>query len=112
MAALLDAPAGTDYDRRVEQADDEMDNLRGAFGWSIETGDIGRALELASSLQPLSRGRIQEGLAWFDAVFTDDSAGLGGVDAPVRARGLPSSLGRGCGVVDGRGDHLRAARAW
>ena len=47
-----------------------MDNLRGAFGWSIETGDLGGALELASSLQPLwlSRGRIQEGLAWFDAV--------------------------------------------
>ena len=111
MAALLDAPAGTDYDRRVEQADDEMDNLRGAFGWSIETGDIGRALELASSLQPLSRGRIQEGLAWFGAVFTDDRASLGGVE-PRCARGLPSSLRRECGVVDGRGDHLRAARAW
>ena len=68
-AALLDAPARSDYHRRVEQANEEMDNLRSAFGWSIETGDIGRALELASSLQPLwlSRGRIQEGLAWFDA---------------------------------------------
>ena len=73
MAALLDAPARTDYHQRVEQADEEMDNLRSAFGWSIETGDIGRALELASSLQPLwlSRGRIQEGLAWFDAVLAD-----------------------------------------
>ncbi len=40
MAALLDAPARTDYQQRVEQADDEMDNLRSAFGWSIETGDI------------------------------------------------------------------------
>ena len=75
-AALLDAPARTDYDQRVEQADEEMDNLRSAFGWSIESGDIGRALELASSPLPLwlSRGRIQEGLAWFDAVFTDDNA--------------------------------------
>ncbi len=78
MAALLDAPARTDYHQRVEQADEEMDNLRSAFGWSIETGDIGRALELASSLQPLwlSRGRIQEGLAWFDAVFADGNASL------------------------------------
>ena len=34
------------------------------------------ALELTSSLQPLwlTRGRIQEGLAWFDAVLTDQSA--------------------------------------
>ena len=40
MAALLDAPARSDYRHRVEQADDEMDNLRSAFGWSIETGDI------------------------------------------------------------------------
>ncbi len=62
--------------QRVEQAEDEMDNLRSAFGWSIETGDIERALELASSLLPLwlSRGRIQEGLAWFDAGLTGDTA--------------------------------------
>jgi predicted ATPase/class 3 adenylate cyclase/DNA-binding CsgD family transcriptional regulator len=88
MAALLDAPARSDYHRRVEQADEEMDNLRSAFGWSAETGDIGRALELASSLQPLwlSRGRIQEGLAWFDAILTDESPI--DVAAPVRARAL------------------------
>ena len=90
MAALLDAPARTDYHRRVDQADEEMDNLRSAFGWSIETGDIPSALGLASSLQPLwlSRGRIQEGLAWFDAVVTDDNARLDDLEAPVRARAL------------------------
>ncbi len=90
MAALLDAPARSDYYQRVEQANDEMDNLRSAFGWSIESGDIGSALELASSLQPLwlSRGRIQEGLAWFDAVVGDDAARLDGLGAPVRARAL------------------------
>ena len=75
MAALLDAPARTDYQQRVEQADEEMDNLRSAFGWSIESGDIASALELACSLQPLwlSRGRIQEGLAWFNAAMTGDT---------------------------------------
>ncbi len=89
-AALLDAPARTDYHRRVEQADEEMDNLRSAFGWSIEAGDIGRALELASSLQPLwlSRGRIQEGLAWFDAVLADGDASLENLAPHVRARVL------------------------
>ncbi|MFY9919542.1 MAG: LuxR C-terminal-related transcriptional regulator, partial [Mycobacterium sp.] len=90
MAALLDAPARTDYQRRVEQADDEIDNLRSAFGWSIETGDIALAVELASSLQPLwlSRGRIQEGVAWFDAVLTDDDAPLIEAVPAVRARAL------------------------
>ena len=75
MAALLAAPARSDHQQRVEQADEEMDNLRSAFGWSIETGDIERALELASSLMPLwlSRSRIQEGLAWFDAVLTGNA---------------------------------------
>ncbi len=94
MAALLDAPARTDYHQRVEQADDEMDNLRSAFGWSIETGDIGRALELASSLMPLwlSRGRIQEGLAWFDAVLADGNASLENLALQVRARVLADKV--------------------
>ncbi len=90
MAALLDASARSDYDQRVGQADEEMDNLRSAFGWSIEIGDVSRALELASSLQPLwlSRGRIQEGLAWFDAVLGDDNVSQIGIAPPVRARAL------------------------
>jgi predicted ATPase/DNA-binding CsgD family transcriptional regulator len=75
MAALLDAPAWSDHDKRVGLTDDEIDNLRSAFGWSIETGGIDRALDLASSLQTLwlSRGRIQEGLAWFDAAFNNQA---------------------------------------
>jgi predicted ATPase/DNA-binding CsgD family transcriptional regulator len=89
MAALLDAPARTDYHKRIEQADDEMENLRSAFGWSAENGDIARALELASSLLPLwlSRGRIQEGRAWFDAVLADNSI-QDNIQAAVRARVL------------------------
>jgi len=90
LSESVDAPGRSDYQKRVEQADEEMDNLRSAFGWSAETGDIGRALELASSLQPLwlSRGRILEGLAWFDAVLTEDNASRGDVAPAVRARAL------------------------
>ena len=90
MAALLDAPARTDHERRVEQAEEEMDNLRAAFVWSLETGDVGRSLELATSLQPLwfTRGRIREGLAWFDAALTGgDGSNLEVADA-VRAAAL------------------------
>jgi predicted ATPase/class 3 adenylate cyclase/tetratricopeptide (TPR) repeat protein len=90
MAALLDAPARTDYERRVEQAEEEMDNLRAAFGWSLETGDVGRSLELATSLQPLwfTRGRIREGLAWFDAALTGGDAHHFEVADAVRAGAL------------------------
>ncbi len=65
MAAVLDAPAGRDYEQRLEQADIEIDNLRAAFGWSREHSDTELALALASALQPLwlGRGRLREGLA-------------------------------------------------
>src|SRR6478672_6845274 len=64
MAALLDAPADGGYQRHIEQADTEIDNLRAAFAWSRERSDTELALTLASALQPLwlSQGRIQEGL--------------------------------------------------
>uniref|UniRef100_UPI003F9AD9E8 LuxR C-terminal-related transcriptional regulator n=1 Tax=Mycobacterium sp. TaxID=1785 RepID=UPI003F9AD9E8 len=93
MAALLDAPASSDYEQRLEQAEAEIDNLRAAFGWSRENSDVESALALASSLQPLwlGRGRIREGLAWFDATLADVSenyAQAPGVAAAVRARAL------------------------
>ena len=76
MAALLDIPADADHQRRIEQVEIEIDNLRAAFAWCRDNDEIELALELTSSLQPLwlTRGRIQEGLAWFDAVLTDQDA--------------------------------------
>jgi predicted ATPase/class 3 adenylate cyclase/DNA-binding CsgD family transcriptional regulator len=93
LAALLDSPAGTDYERRLEQAETEIDNLRAAFAWSREHSNVALALTLASSLQPLwmARGRIREGWAWFDAVLTDDRAYDLDVPAGVRARALADS---------------------
>ena len=90
IAALLDAPARTDHEQRLEQAEAEMDNLRAAFVWSLETGDVGRSLELATSLQPLwfTRGRIREGLAWFDAALTGGDTNHLEVADAVRAGAL------------------------
>ena len=90
MAAALDAPAGSDYERRLEQAEIEIDNLRAAFGWSRENSAIEPALALASSLQPLwlGRGRLREGLAWFDTALADLDAQHLEVAAAVRARAL------------------------
>ncbi len=90
LAALLDAPAGTDYEQRIEQANLEIDNLRAAFAWSRENSDIELALALASSLQPLwqARGRLREGLTWFDTALADLDAQQPGVSPAVRARAL------------------------
>jgi predicted ATPase/class 3 adenylate cyclase/DNA-binding CsgD family transcriptional regulator len=90
MAALLDAPAGSDYEQRIDQADTEIDNLRAAFGWSRENSDVELALALASSLQPLwqARGRLREGLTWFDTALADLDAKHHEVTPAVRARAL------------------------
>jgi predicted ATPase/class 3 adenylate cyclase/DNA-binding CsgD family transcriptional regulator len=90
MAAPLDAPARTDYERRLEQAEAEIDNLRAAFAWSRENSDTEFALTLASSLQPLwlARGRLREGLAWFDTILTAGEPDHLEVAAAVLARAL------------------------
>jgi len=51
-----------------------MDNLRAAHAWSCDAGEFGPALQLASALQRLwiARGRFREGVAGFDAAFTDE----------------------------------------
>ena len=57
----------------VQWAEAEIDNIRAAHTWSIDKADFVAALGLASSLQSLwvNRARLLEGLAAFDAVFTD-----------------------------------------
>jgi predicted ATPase len=104
LAAVLDAPGGRDYEQSVQQAEIEIDNLRAAFGWSRENSDTELALTLASSLQPLwlGRGRVREGLAWFDAALADLDAQHPGVAAAVRARALADRavLAMWVGVAD------------
>ena len=110
LAALLDAPAGSDYEQRLEQAEIEIDNLRAAFGWSRENSDVELALTLASSLQPLwlARGRLREGLAWFDAALADLDAQHPEVAAAVRARALADRPCSTCG--SGAADSLDRAQ--
>jgi predicted ATPase/class 3 adenylate cyclase/DNA-binding CsgD family transcriptional regulator len=114
MAALLDAPADTEYEQRLERADTEIDNLRAAFAWSRENSDVQLALALASSLQPLwqARGRLREGLTWFDTALADANAQHPGVAPEVRARALADSaaLGLWAGASDSP-DRARQALA-
>jgi len=90
IAVRLDAPAGSDHERRLEQADTEIDNLRAAFAWSRENSDVQLALALASSLYPLwqARGRLREGLTWFDSALADVDAHQPGLTPAERARAL------------------------
>jgi predicted ATPase/class 3 adenylate cyclase/DNA-binding CsgD family transcriptional regulator len=87
LAAVLDAPTSTGHGQLLEQADIEIDNLRAAFTWSRENSEIGLASQLVSSLQELwlGRGRVLDGLAWFDAVLADQDARPGEVAPTVRA---------------------------
>jgi predicted ATPase/class 3 adenylate cyclase/DNA-binding CsgD family transcriptional regulator len=93
MAALLDIPARTGDERCLESVEAEIDNLRAAFTWSRESSDIELASQLASSLQPLwlARGRIREGLAWFDAALADANAHPDDVAPAVRAQALANN---------------------
>lgn len=90
VAAGLDAPSVAGHERRLNQAELEIDNLRAAFAFSRENGDTGHALLLASCLQPLwrARGRLQEGLAWFAAALADHDAHPAGADPGLYARAL------------------------
>jgi predicted ATPase/class 3 adenylate cyclase/DNA-binding CsgD family transcriptional regulator len=89
-AALLDAPKLDGREAMIDEAEIEIDNLRGAFAWSREQSDCNRALQLASALNSMwfGRGRIQEGLAWFDAVFSDETVDRVDLEPAVLTRGL------------------------
>lgn len=93
VASLVDAPTQSGHDLGLARAVVEIDNCRAAFDWSRETSDTEVALMLASSLQPLwlAFGRVHEGLAWLDAVFTDDRSCQSDVAPWVRARALADS---------------------
>jgi predicted ATPase/class 3 adenylate cyclase/DNA-binding CsgD family transcriptional regulator len=112
MAALLDTPARVDHDQHVEQAATEIDNLRAAFAWSRENSDTELALALAASLQPLwlTRGRIREGLAWFDTVLADLEMQHLDVSAAVHAGALADKavLDTWVGVNDSMGPAKQA----
>lgn len=86
MATALDGPGHSGYEERLQQADNEIDNLRAAFWWSRESSDTARASSLAASLEPLwlARGRVREGLSWLEAVRSDERQGCVSPEMRVR----------------------------
>lgn len=88
LAATLDVPAVSGHDQLLDNLESDIDNLRAAYVWSVESGDTQDAMKLASSLLPmwLSRGRIQEGLAWFETALPKDLATCVDIEPAVHAR--------------------------
>jgi predicted ATPase len=72
-AATLEAQTRGDGAPLVPWAALEMDDLRAAHAWSCDAGEFGPALQLVPALPRLwlTRGRFREGVAGFDAVFSD-----------------------------------------
>jgi predicted ATPase/DNA-binding CsgD family transcriptional regulator len=104
MAAALDTPADAGHSHRLEQVEGEIDNLRGAFAWSLENADAAPALRLATSLQPLwfSRWHLREGLSWLDAALAADKrADTANDPAHVRAVADKGQVHSWLGDVDG-----------
>ncbi len=87
--AVADAAGAGAVKDWIERARRDLDNFRAAFAWSRDHGAVRDALRLASLLQPLwLRGRVLEGLAWFDVATTSGDA----VPPEVRARALADTL--------------------
>ena len=114
MAALLDTRGRTGHQRRVEQTEIEMDNLRAAFTWCRENADTATALQLASALQPLwlTRGRVQEGTAWFDAALAQASEAPRCGTSKYRRRFAPGRSPTGPRSTAAQSIHDNMARPW
>ncbi|GBG40404.1 LuxR C-terminal-related transcriptional regulator [Mycobacterium montefiorense] len=95
MAGAFETPARCGDEQHVQQLDRDFDNLKAAFTWYCDSAEIVSALRLTSLLQPmwLARGRIQEGLRWFDAILAANLGCNQAVTQVVRARALADKAG-------------------
>jgi predicted ATPase/DNA-binding CsgD family transcriptional regulator len=91
IAGLLENPAEASDERRLERVEADVDNLRAAFSWCLDSGDSDTALRFASALVPLwlARGRVHESLmGWFDPALSETDGRRGDVTPAVAVRAL------------------------
>lgn len=90
LAGELDTPTRNSFRTSVARVETDIDNLRSAFTYCCQRGDFATALQLASSLQPLwqGRGRLREGLTWFQSVLADSGFDADAVDPATHARAV------------------------
>ncbi|KZS67700.1 hypothetical protein LTS72_07585 [Mycobacterium ostraviense] len=126
MATELQAQGHWADERLLHWAQTEIDNLRAAFTWSRESGDLDTALQLILSSRPLwlRGGRVEAALAGLSAILADEdhSAIAPAVWAGAVAQycilaswvGKPAELGRAqeaLAVARDLGDPALIARA-
>jgi predicted ATPase/class 3 adenylate cyclase/DNA-binding CsgD family transcriptional regulator len=112
QAAELDNPPAGRHEKLLEQVELNIDNCRAAFAWSREYGDTEASMQLASSLLPLwlARGRIIEGLSWFESLLADQGSGDTQVAPAVHARALADkALLDAWGIMSDRLDQAEQA---
>jgi predicted ATPase/transcriptional regulator with XRE-family HTH domain len=80
MATAAESGLSSGVREEVSRVEAEMDNLRAALGWLLDSGDAETALHMAASLSEywtFSGGQFTEGRAWLDralALGTEASA--------------------------------------
>ncbi|OBA81639.1 transcriptional regulator [Mycobacterium sp. 1164966.3] len=87
LAAELDTPTRNTFRHCAARVEADIDNMRTAFAFCCDDGDAAGALRLASSLQPVwqGRGRLREGLSWFESVLDHDGFDPDAMDPPIYA---------------------------
>ncbi|GFG66717.1 LuxR family transcriptional regulator [Mycobacterium kubicae] len=88
LTTRLDTLLRNDFRGCVADVEVNLDNVRAALAYSCEQQNYALALRLTSALQPLwqGRGRLREGLMWFDTILGDaDRLGSDSHDPGQRA---------------------------
>jgi predicted ATPase/DNA-binding CsgD family transcriptional regulator len=93
VAEVLNESARPGYLEHIPRVEGDIDNLRSAFRWTLETGDAERSLRLASALFPIWQdfGRNGEGMAWMKAALAEHSSGQS-VSPAVLVRALSDDV--------------------
>ena len=82
----------------LDRLEQELDNLRAALTWSVESGEVELGLRLGSALERFwqTRGHVKEGCTHLMRLLAEPGAAAPGptvpVGAPVRARALSTSV--------------------
>ncbi len=93
-ARTMDAASEDPTRWRIGHAECDLDNLRAAFEWSRDDGDVEEALRLISALWELwvSRGHLSEARSWFVAALGVAGARPTGVDDATWSRALADKV--------------------
>ena len=100
---IAEAEPGAEQAAWLAELDAERDNLRSALSWTLDSGEHGLALRLASALWEFwwVRGHLSEGRSWLDEAL----ARAADEPADLRARALHAAAS----LATRQGDYERAA---